>query len=332
MSGKKDIDYLFISAKIKAMENLILTRERMERMLEAKTVEDAAKVLTECGYGDFTKVSVATIEEKLHEMRTELYQDLYSDMPEVGIIDVFRIKFDYHNIKVILKSNFDDDKCERLLVDAGTIPVAELKDMLFNMDSQQLSSSISYAVVRAREVLAVTYDPQLADLILDKACYAQMLAAAEKTGSKFLICFVRISIDAINLRTAIRGLRMNKDMDFIKNTLIPGGEISPDSVILAAGTGGNFEALYAYGELAEAAEVGSSIIKGGRMTEFEKLCDNAIMKYLDGAKFTAFGEQAVVGYLYAKEAEFSAVRIIMTGRLAGIEPDVIRERLREAYV
>ena len=51
-----------------------------------------------------------------------------------------------------------------------------------------------------------------------------------------------------------------------------------------------------------------------------------------GAKSVPFGVEAVVSFLAAKEIEFTAVRIIMSGRMAGIKGDIIRERLREAYV
>ena len=37
-----DTDYLFLSARIKAMECNLLSHERMERMREAPSVEDAA--------------------------------------------------------------------------------------------------------------------------------------------------------------------------------------------------------------------------------------------------------------------------------------------------
>lgn len=51
MSKKiKDTDYLVISARVKAMESGLLTRERMEQVLEAKSSEDAVKILQECGY------------------------------------------------------------------------------------------------------------------------------------------------------------------------------------------------------------------------------------------------------------------------------------------
>ena len=50
------------------------------------------------------------------------------------------------------------------------------------------------------------------------------------------------------------------------------------------------------------------------------------------AKSVPFGVEAVISYLVAKEIEFTAVRIIMSSRMAGIGGDTIRERLREAYV
>ena len=70
----------------------------------------------------------------------------------------------------------------------------------------------------------------------------------------------------------------------------------------------------------------------GELTAFERMCDDAVMHYLEGARLIPFGEQAVIGYLYARESEFTAIRTILSGRMAGLDSDTIRERLREAYV
>ena len=42
----KDTEYLFISARLRSMERNLLTAARMERMIDAPTAEDAAKVLS----------------------------------------------------------------------------------------------------------------------------------------------------------------------------------------------------------------------------------------------------------------------------------------------
>ena len=70
----------------------------------------------------------------------------------------------------------------------------------------------------------------------------------------------------------------------------------------------------------------------GPLTEFERLCDNAVTGYLASASRVPFGEETVIGYLYAREAEITAVRIIMAGRMAGLDGETIRSRLRATYV
>ena len=55
-------------------------------------------------------------------------------------------------------------------------------------------------------------------------------------------------------------------------------------------------------------------------------------RYLAGAKYVPFGEAPVVGYLAAVDSELTNLRIILSGRMAGLDGDTIRERLRESYV
>jgi len=42
--------------------------------------------------------------------------------------------------------------------------------------------------------------------------------------------------------------------------------------------------------------------------------------------------EPMVAYIYARETEVKTVRIIMSGKINGIEADIIKERLRDAYV
>ena len=77
-------------------------------------------------------------------------------------------------------------------------------------------------------------------------------------------------------------------------------------------------------------------MRGGSLTAFEKACDDAVTATAAQAKSVPFGVEVVIGYLVAKEIEFTAVRIIMSGRMAGIDGEKIREKLarkgRKPYV
>ena len=326
-----DTDYLFLSARIKAMEGRLLSHERMERMLEAPAPEDAAKVLQECGYDEMPHLGEQALEKVLAEQREKTFHELYSAVPDHNIIDVFKVKYDYHNAKTVLKAEAMGVDPAPLMVDTGRVAPGELLEKVHSSDLRGLPSILQSAIGEAREVLNTTGDPQLADFALDRAYFQDMYHIARESGSAFLEGYVRIQIDSANLRSVVRTLRMGKSMEFLRGVLFEGGNIDT-SRILNTAAGGNLEELYAISPLKEAAEAGSAALNGGRLTRFEKLCDDAVLNYVAGAKYVAFGEAPVIGYLAAKENELTSVRIIMSGRMAGLDADIIRERLRESYV
>ena len=182
----------------------------------------------------------------------------------------------------------------------------------------------------AKEILARTANPQLADFVLDRAYFEEFKAAAKAVDSPFLEGYAAILIDSTNLKSAVRTLRMGKGLDFLYSVLIPGGNVDVDR-LAAFGDREGVSALYAHTALEKAAALGAEAMEGGSMTAFELACDNAVNSYLTSAKLISYGPEAVIAYLAAVEGEITAVRMILTGRLAGVAPGDIRERLRDLY-
>ncbi len=328
----KDTDYLFISTYLHSRERDLLTSARMERMIEAPTAEEAAKVLSEIGYGEFDASSPRGLGSVLAQEQEKLFQDLYRFVPDKAVVDVFKVKYDYHNLKALIKARATGtDAPDRLLLDAGRVSAEEMRRAVWEGDYSTLPPALRQVAGEAVETLSATGDPQLADFLLDRAYYAEMISSAKATGSAFLVRYVQAAIDAANLRSAVRTLRMKKGADMLRRVLVEGGSVAPDS-IQAAALGGNLEELYRSTSLRQAAELGTAAVGGGSLTPFEKACDDAVTAVAASAKSVPFGVEAVVSFLAAKEIEFTAVRVIMSGRMAGISGDTIRERLREAYV
>ena len=332
MAKVKDIDYLTISSRVRALESSLLTGERMTRMLEAPTTEDAVKVLSECGYPELTPLNVNTIHDVLAAEHRRVFEDLRAAVPEPAFIDVFKIKNDYHNVKVILKAEATGTDGTTLLSELGRVPAKELTEKMNASDLRGIPPILQAAIQSAREILGTTRDPQLADFALDRAYYQDMWKLAQSACSPFLEGYVRISIDSANLRTAVRAIRMGKNAEFLRDILFTGGNMDITRILTAASAGGSLAELFSLSPLKDAAEAGVAALAGGRLTQFEKLCDNAVTKYLRGAKYVAFGEAPVIAYLAAKENEFTTIRIILTGRLSGLDAPIIQERLRDSYV
>ena len=331
--GIKDTDYLVISARVKAMETGLLTRERMEQLLEARTGEEAARLLQEWGYPRLDPDRPEEMDTALSAIREATFSDVAAGTPDPRYIQLFRIKYDYHNAKAALKAEAMGVPADRMLSGAGRVPAGELAEAVRDRALDALPELLAAAIREAREVLDTTRDPQLSDMVLDRWCYRDMADLAEATGSGFLRGYVAAQVDAVNLRTAVRTLRMGKGEDFLRGALLDGGDISPESVEKASsGQGSGLRELYGTTRFRAAAEAGADALKGDSLTEFEKLCDDAVEDYLAGAQYIPFGEAPLVGYLAARETEYTNLRILLLGRGAGLAPDLIRARLRRSYV
>ena len=327
MARIKDTDYLAISARVRAMETTLMTPERMERLLEARSEDEVTRLLQDCGYPALDAARPERMDAALSEAREALLADLGGSAPDAGFIDIFKLKYDYHNAKAVLKAAAVGTDPARMFMDMGRIPASELKSAMESSELDTLPGLLPEAVAEAKNVLDTTRDPQLSDITLDGWMYRDMARTAERTGSAFLRGYVAVQVDAVNLRTAVRTLRMGKGADFLLGALLEGGDLAPDAVAKAASSGAaGLRELYGATRFRDAAEAGAEALKGGPLTAFEKLCDDAV------AQSVPFGEAPLVSYLAARETEYTNLRILLMGRAAGIDPAVIRTRLRASYV
>lgn len=329
---RRDTDYLFLTTRVRALECALLDQGKMDQMLEAPTPEDAARILTDCGYPELETVTGETVGEMLARERARTLQDMEELVPDPAILAVFQIQHDYHNGKVLLKSEATGVQADHLLVDTGRVPAETLAAALRGDELADLPVMLWQSLQEARQVLAATKDPQLGDFTLDRYYFQELREIAQKTSSTFLTGYVQRSIDTANLRTVVRVLRMGKGSEFLDGTLFEGGTMEIGRILTSVNAGAMLEELYASTPLERAAEAGAAAVRGESLTLFEKLCDNTVIDYIRDARFVSFGEAPVIAYLAAKEAEIVAIRIIMTSCLAGLPTNVIRERLREAYV
>lgn len=327
----KENDFLSISARVRVLETKLLTAERMERMIDAKDAADAAKVLGECGYPDLPEVTNSALDAMLAQAQAALFEDMGKAVGNDALIDVFRCKYDYHNAKTLVKAEALKLDQDRLLLGGGRYAPAVLAEDYRREDLRAYADTFREAIGQAREVLGSSGDPQQADIILDRAYFKELAALAKASGSKFLEGYVTTLIDGANLRAAVRAARLDKAGEFLRAVLVEGGSVPPDAIARVKGT--ELGKVFKDTAFRAAAEAGAALAvpNGGALTDFERMCDDTVMAYLAKARMIPFGEQPVVAYLYAREAEATAIRIILTGRMAGIDGATIRQRLRRAY-
>lgn len=209
---RKDTDYLFLSARIRSLEKDLLTSQRLEQLLQSPSVENCSQLLGDLGYAPIR--DEASLQSSLKRQREAVFAELERFMPEKQLLDVFRIKYDYHNIKVLLKA---PEGAERLLMDAGTIPVSELQRKYADSGNWQfLPRDMAEAAGKAAALLAETGSAQRSDCLLDRACFQKLRQLAEESRCVYLQTYVRAMIDAANLRALVRAERMHMDPGFCR--------------------------------------------------------------------------------------------------------------------
>ena len=323
-------DYLYISSLLRAREPRMLSRDKAERMLDAPNFEDAAKMLTDSGYEDMSQMSVKQIETALSDRRAAVFHELETLIPNTAALDLFRLKYDYHNAKVLVKSEAMHRNDASLLSSSGRVAPETVQKRFQEDRLRDLPGELGSAAEEARNLLARSANPQLSDFLLDKAYFREMNALADELDSDFARGYVALLADSTNLRSAVRILRMGKDIGYLQEALVSGGSVSEERLTQGI-SGEGLASVFAGTALTKAAQLGAEAVSGGTLTAFELACDNAVADYLSNAKLCSFGEESVIAYLAGTENELTAVRMILTGRLAGVPSDTIRERLRDLY-
>jgi V/A-type H+-transporting ATPase subunit C len=322
-------------ARIRALETKLLTVDRINRMVEADSPEDAYKQLAETNYGtamaeysDYNEY-----ESLLAKEMAEVTKTIEEVTPQKEVTDLFLMKYDIHNIKVLLKARLLGIESENLLVEGGTIAIAKLKDGVLTGNYRDFPRWLKATMVELEEGLAVRVNPQTIEIALDLAMFHHIFFVLDaKKFPKIKQYFLR-QTDYINLKTLLRIKKLQQDESFLEKVLLPYGTVALSFYKQAFNE--SHEQLLEkiqYSVFGEATAEGLKVyIETGNLTVLEKQTDNALLAYIQEESKNPFGLEAVVGYLLAKENEIKIIRLIMVSRINGLSVEKLRERLRDVY-
>ncbi len=330
------MDFTQAVARLRVLETRLLNKVKIERMIDSSSAEEALKVLQETEYSNFMP-NVKRAEDYeilLKEELKRVYSLMYQVSPERSVVDIMSLKYDYHNLKVLLKGKALGKDISNLLIPVGTMNIDRLKLYISTDDYRELDPFVRDAIVDAEKAYEVDKDPQKIDIVLDLYMYRDMLKRAKETEIDFIINYVKQSIDFVNIKTWIRLKKQEKPLKFLKEVLLEGGNVQTKIFTdFYENTLENFIGEFSSFEYYEMLKKGiEEYEKSGKLTELEKLSEDFIMNSSKKAKYITFGPEPLFAYIIAKETEIKIIRIIMVGKINNIPPERIRERLRDIYV
>ena len=235
--------------------------------------------------------------------KAAVYRELSTMAPDPLILHFFRLKYDYHNAKVCLKSIATGSDNSRLLLPLGRFPAAQLTEAVRTEDFRSFPAVFAGAMKESAETLNRTADPRLADFILDRAYVKEMQDTAEQSGSRFLSEYAALQADALNLRALTRMLKSGVRPEQLKNVLTDCGSVSPAAVTDAYPDAAAVFARYRGTRLAPSLPEAEKAVRGEGFTAFEAAVRACLDSFMDSAKYVCFGESVLIRYLSQLEEQ-----------------------------
>ena len=318
--------YAYASGSVRAHETGLLTLQDMEQLLAVRDAGRLSAELRDKGYGQ----EGADTDSLLREESAKTWAYLREIAPDFSLFSPFLYRFDYHNLKAILKGVLRGRPYEAILLEPATVAVSLLETAVKERRFSLLPAHMAAAGEEAYQLLAHTGDTQRSDAVLDRAALRTMLEAAEEKKVPLLTALFRHLVFYADVKTALRAARTHKGKDFLDLAIcgVPGTDVAGLKRAAIEGT----DELTAFLEQKDCLGSRQAMEQLDRSpSAFEKWVDDRLLDIARQGKRVTMGPEPLIGYLVAKEAEIKTMHILLSGLRAGQGEDSIRERLRELY-
>lgn len=330
MTRSRTIDYYLATGLVRTREDRMVTSEALQRMLSADSASSAYTVLSEFDYADELLSADkpeqydAVIAHDLIQMRDFLLQ-MTDDSVVHGILFS---EFDFHNIKVFVKEMLFDLDLSEHIAKAGAYDPVVLREALQNPSDFEGETQMSSIIVDVKKNLLEGKDisSEFVDSFVDRQMFAYRLYLSKKSGVKFLIELSKRYIDLANMRLVIRGRSLGKEFSFVVKRFVENGNLP-----LAW-----FEEHYELSE-EEIAHVELRVQSLDEMfvepytahslSEFERNIERYEVRLARKALNASSGPEVLYGYVKLKIALQRDIRRVMSGKLNGVDSDVIYSKL-----
>lgn len=344
----KATNYIYVSAKIRALEPHILDETDIERMIDAPDFDAAFKVLDDTDYGD----NLLDIKPEHYRMALaadfqQLHDFLQKVTPSKTLFELMLLPRDFTNLKLYFKAKHFGVAIQEYINENVIYSTTHLKDFIFEnhihspevlkayideQEGQVLDQEIKDVIYKTSKVITDKTRPDEIDAILTQHYYNLSISLAEKIRSKFIVNYFKMSINTANLLIWSRARRLQLTKEQLKAKLIKGGHADISKMVnlyqedpagLKPFVNANFDlsVVKAFAEFCE----------DDKLFKLERVLENYKSNYVKQAKRFSYGPEVVFAYYLEKMNAVTNTRIILTGKLNNIPADEIRKTLRDVY-
>lgn len=209
-------DYSQLNTAISVKEQSFLSRANLVQLLNA--VDDEQLAL----YLEGTPYSVPLAEIRQHDVLDQTimkalaadYAFAYQQCPDPNLVNVFGLKYVYHNLKLFLKMRAIGRDLSHLLIPIGPYPLEALKHLSLTLESDLCDPLIVEEVAQTWSEYKDYENTVAIDMGMDSAYFRHLRVIADQSDLPLLQELVDAKIDFFNAITALRALAQDKPNSF----------------------------------------------------------------------------------------------------------------------
>lgn len=332
----QDTEYKGVNTLLRVYETKLLTRDDYERLLKANDLREALEVLkaTDYSFDQDNVLDDKNFDAFLMRHLSNIYQELYAVTPDSEVIQLFTLRYSYHNVKVLLKQRFTETDLEHLIIPIGKYPLSMLKNLVTTEQSHELNEVLVEGVHEAIEHFETYGRMEAADVFMDTYYYKQMRYITDRLNDPTINKITDALIDLGNLSTVVRSVNQNKSRSFLHTVLSSSGSIAKKDIIDQANEGSVAVLNNLYMDKAYSNRFEDILDKSKKTINplsLDKVIEDIIHELMQEGMYQAFGPMPAMAYMFAIEKEITNIRLILVGKDNQIAEDILRERMRPIY-
>ncbi|WP_159561163.1 V-type ATPase subunit [Streptococcus halichoeri] len=326
-----------VNTTISVKEKDLFTAEQFSQMLNSPDNERLGLLFQASPY-QLSVNSLGQLDLVEHALMTELaktFKWAYQESPYPELVDLFTLRYTYHNLKVLLKAKASQRDLHSLLLPIGIGSQAALKQLVSTLNSD------SYPFVMVHEVQSIWaeyldyQDSRVIEIGADLAYFKHLMTIAQSLKDGKVMQAVKIIIECYNLITVGRAQQLGKSTSFIKQLISSQGSYPIHRYQeLLAGSGWNdlFDCLISNPYAHDLRNYQTKLSQGAlSLPELEYLSDYLLFALFDEAKYDSDGPYLLPRYLLGKQFEVKNIRLILSALVNQLPMAHIKERMRPIY-
>ncbi len=318
--------YGFAVGRVRVLQTRLLTRGTFERLLDADSFPEQKRILSETMYGAYLESAqnADDVEMALDEAQKDLYAEFLerANLPK-EIVRYFRTMHDFENVRAVLKAEALGIPVDEMLSDLGSVPAAAYRG------EKALPKRMQKVLEQVRE--HVTDDDgeialDMLDAVVDAEAAAAVLEIACDSKSKFMCDLAKIQIDLGNLKAFVRARLREMPLEEAERYFTDGGTV-PVSVLTNGYRLPLEEVAKAIADRPGLRGVDPEVIIDP--ARLDLVVNAALASMFANASRVAIGPEPVLAYVATRKSEMTMLRTLLIGKIAGVDVEVLRARMKE---